>query len=138
MRHICAKFCIPNSFQSPDIGQNSDKDISDFEISGQSFINENYHNSRTSHDIDIKLGPVTKLDKRNAATSKKIEADIILTNCGVIVFFQFMANLHPSGTRILDAWSQKLTFSLTLTFRHIKTENRLKKFLTQLSYYSFE
>ena len=31
----------------------------------------NYHNSRTSNDIRMKLGQVTKLDKRNKATSKK-------------------------------------------------------------------
>ena len=33
-------------------------------ISGHSFIN----NSRTSDNIDMKLGPVTKLDKRNKTT----------------------------------------------------------------------
>ena len=45
-------------------------------------------NSRTSYDIDIKLGPVTKLDKRNTATSKKIDSDAMSENCDVIVFFQ--------------------------------------------------
>ena len=45
--------------------------ISDFRISGQSLIKGNCHNSRTSDDIDMKLGPVTKLDKRNKTTSKK-------------------------------------------------------------------
>ena len=39
-----------------------------FRISGQSLINKNYHNSRTCHDNDIELGPVTELDKRNTAT----------------------------------------------------------------------
>ena len=43
-----------------------------FRISGQSFIKENCHNSRVSADIDMKLGPVTKRDKRNKATSKKV------------------------------------------------------------------
>ena len=47
IKYILAKFSIPNSPQSPDIGQNSDGGISDFRISGQSFINENCHNSRT-------------------------------------------------------------------------------------------
>ena len=42
------------------------------DISGQSLIKENCHNSRTSGDIDIKLGPVTKRDKRNKTTSKKL------------------------------------------------------------------
>ena len=40
-RDICAEFGIPNSPQSPDIGQNSDGGISDFWISGQFFIKEN-------------------------------------------------------------------------------------------------
>ena len=37
--------------------------ISHFWISGQSFLNKNCHNPRTNHDVDIKLGPVAKLDK---------------------------------------------------------------------------
>ena len=49
----------------PDIGRNSDGGVSDFGISGQSLVRANGCNSRTSDDIDIKLGPVTKLDKRN-------------------------------------------------------------------------
>ena len=68
IRDIRAKFCIPNSLQSPDIGQSSDEVISDFRISSQSLIKENCHNSRTSDDIDMKLGTVTKLDKRNKTT----------------------------------------------------------------------
>ena len=73
IRDIRAKFGIHNSSQSPDIGQNSDEGISDFQISGQSLIKENCYNSRTSGGIDMKFGPVTKLDKRNKKkTSKKI------------------------------------------------------------------
>ena len=80
-------FGIPNLLQSPDIGQNSDGGISDFRISGQSLIKENCHNSRTSDDIDMKLGPVTKLDKRNKITSKKFDDDVISTNYDVVVVF---------------------------------------------------
>ena len=40
--------------------------------SGQSLIKRNCHNFRTSDDIDMKLGPVTKLDKKDKTTSKKI------------------------------------------------------------------
>ena len=64
MRNIRAKFGVPDFPQSPDIGQNSDGGISNFQISRQSLIKENDHNSRTSDDIDIKLGQVTKLNKR--------------------------------------------------------------------------
>ena len=69
---ICAKFGIDNLPQSPGIKQNSNGGISDIWISGQSFIRENCYNSRISNDIDIKRGPVTKLDQRNTATSKFI------------------------------------------------------------------
>ena len=43
-----------------------------------------------------------------------------MTPCQQIVtllyFFQFLANLQPSRSRIPDTWSIKLTFSLTVTF----------------------
>ena len=64
---------------SPEIGQNSDGCMSDFWISGQSFVQKNYH-------IDIKLRPVTKLDKRNTTTSKNYDIDVMLVNCDVIIF----------------------------------------------------
>ena len=35
----------------------------------------------------MKLGPVTKIDKRNTATSRKFDDDVMLGNCDVIVFF---------------------------------------------------
>ena len=77
--------------------------ISDFWISGQSLIKVNYHNSRTSDDIDMKLGPVTKLDKRNKTAPKKLT----MTSCWQVVtslsFFWFMANLELFGSRILDS-----------------------------------
>ena len=51
--------------------------FSDFHISGQSLIKRNCHNSRISDDIDMKLGPVTKLDKKNKTTSKKFDDDVM-------------------------------------------------------------
>ena len=48
--------------------QNLDGAISYFRSFDQSLIKENCHNSRTSDEIDMKLGPVTKLDKRNKKT----------------------------------------------------------------------
>ena len=106
------EFGIFNLPQSPDTGQNSDGSISNFRISDKSFIDENYHNSRTSHDTDMKLGPVAKVDKRNIARSKKLYDDNMSANCAVIVFFQFMANLKPSRNWILEAWSVKYKFLL--------------------------
>ena len=138
IRDIRAKFGIPNSAQSADIGQNPDGGISDFRIFSQSFINENCHNSRSSHDTDMKLGLVTKLDKRNTATSKKFDETSYRQVATSLSFFQFMTYLQPSGIRILDAWPIKLTLTLTTTFCLTKPENRTKNFLTQLPYNCFE
>ena len=65
----------------------SEKGISDFWISGQSLIKGNCHNSRTSDGIDMKLGPVTKLDKGNKTKSKKFDHEVMSQNCDVIVIF---------------------------------------------------
>ena len=87
--------------QPPDIGQNSDGGISDFQISGQSLIKENCHNSRTSEDIDMELGPVTKSYKRNKTTSKIFDNDVMSKNCDVTVIFsiygQFRAVWKPDS-----------------------------------------
>ena len=47
----------------------------------------NCHNSRTSDDINMRLGAVTKLDERNKKMSKKFEKDAVSANCDVIVIF---------------------------------------------------
>ena len=85
---------ITNSSQSPDIGQNSDGGISDLRISGQSLIKENCHNSRTSDDIDMKLGPITELDKRNEVTSKKLTMTSFWQIVTSLLFFRFIGNLE--------------------------------------------
>ena len=52
----------------------------------------------------MKLGPVTKLDKKNNKTSKKFENDVMSENCDVIVIFpiygQFGAIRKPDSGRI--------------------------------------
>ena len=40
----------------------------------------------------MKLGPVTKLDKRNKMMSKKFDHDIMSAIATSLSFFQFMAN----------------------------------------------
>ena len=55
--------------------------------SGQSLIKRNCHNSRTSDDIGMKFGTVTKPEKKNKTTSKKFEDDVMLENWDVIVMF---------------------------------------------------
>ena len=79
----------------------------------------------------MKLRPVTKLDKRNTEMSKKVDNDIMLTNCDVIIFIPINVQFPSIRSPIPDAWSIKLPFSLTITFY-------FKKSPKQLSYYSFE
>ena len=86
----------------------------------------------------MKLGPVTKLDKRNKITSKKFDDEVMSANCDVIVIFVFLTNLEQSGGRIPDAESVNFSFSLIVTFYPTKTENRTKESLTQFSHYCFE
>ena len=53
----------------------------------------------------MKLAPVTKLRKRNPETSKKVDDDVMLVNCDVIVIFliygQFGANWKPDSGRMV-------------------------------------
>ena len=42
----------------------------------------------------MKLGPLTKLDKRNKTTSKQFDVDVMPENCDVIAFFGILANLE--------------------------------------------
>ena len=67
--------------QFPNIGQNSDWGIFSFWISGQSLINKSCHNSRAGNEIEMKLGLVTKLEKRNTAISKRFENDVMPASC---------------------------------------------------------
>ena len=82
-----------------------DGGISDFRHSAQALLKENCHNSRTSYDIDMKLGPLTKIHKRNKKTSKKFGDNVMSENCDVIVIFfifgKFGATPKPdSGHRV--------------------------------------
>ena len=86
----------------------------------------------------MKLGPVTKLDKRNKTTSKKFDDDVMSENCDVIVIFpiygQFGAIRKPDSGRIVCKTYIFINSNLYLT----KSDNITKKSLTQLSYYCFE
>ena len=105
IRDVHVKFFIS---QSPNIEQNSDWCISDFPISGQSLIQGNCHNSRTSDDIDMKLEPVIWQEKQNNFKNLR------MTSCRKIVksvlFFQLTVNLEQSKSRILVAQSAKHFF----------------------------
>ena len=90
----------------------------------------NCRNSKTSDDIDRKLGSVTKLHKRNQTTSKKVDNDVMSKkNCDFIVIYgQFGAVQKLDSGRI----ACKSMFSLIVTFCLIKAENRTKELLTLL------
>ena len=104
IREVLVKFGILHSPQSPDIGQNSDELFSDFR-------------TRASDNIDMKLGSITKLDKRKETKSKKFDEDFISEIVTSLSFFQFTANLEQSRSRISDAYPVKL-----FAFQKLKTE----------------
>ena len=68
-----------------------------------------FHKSRTSDGADIKLGPVTKLNKRNKTTLKKFDENVTPENCDAITIFsiygQFGATRKPdSGCIVCKAF----------------------------------
>ena len=70
--------------------------MSDFQISGQIPYKQNLncHNSRTSNDNDMKLRPITKLEKRNAATIKKNKQTNKQNDDLVSAIFRLMVDLE--------------------------------------------
>ena len=78
----------------------------------------------------MKLGSVTKLEKRKDTRSKKIDDDFMPEIVTSLSIFQFMANMQQSGSRVPDAYPVKRIFSLIVIFYIPKTENRTKKSLT--------
>ena len=62
------------------------------------------------NNIDLKLGPVIKLDKRNKATSKKFDDDVMSANYDVVVFFLIYGQLgairKPISSIILKSFGQ--------------------------------
>ena len=92
-------------------------------------MKRNCHNSRISDDINIKLGPVTKLDKRNKTASNKIDDGVMPKNCDVIVIFsvydQFVAFRKSDSECIVC----KTYIFIIVTFYLTETVNRTKKSL---------
>ena len=103
-----------------------------FPISGllvKSLINKNCDNTWTSNNINIKLGPVTKIDKRNRSTQKN---DTASSNYDVIDIFTIYVYLQQSGSRISDTRSLFLTFSLIAVFYLTNLKTELQIFKTAL------
>ena len=64
----------------------------------------------------MKLGLVTKHDKKNKKLSKKFDDDFMLVTVMSFLYFQFMANVEQCESCILNSLSIKLTFSIIVTF----------------------
>ena len=76
---------IPISYQFPGMGQNQTAYFRFPDFWSMPF--KQCHNWRTSNDIDMKLGPLTKRNKKNTTTSKSIEDIVMQTNYVVRVDF---------------------------------------------------
>ena len=77
----------------------------------------------------MKLGPVTKLDKRNKTTAKKIDDDFILENWDFIdaifpVYGQFGAILKPDSRSIVFKTYIVINSNL-LSYKKLKTEKNI-------------
>ena len=75
----------------------------------------------------MKLEPVITLDKRNMATSKKFDDDIMSTNCNVIVIFPIYAQFGAIQKLDSKRMVWKTYFSLIVTFYHTKIEDLVQK-----------
>ena len=67
----------------------------------------------------MKLGPVTKIDKRNTATSRKFDDDVMLANCDVIVFFR----IYGQFAAIRKLYSRRMAYKT-----YIFINNNLKSY----------
>ena len=86
----------------------------------------------------MKLGPVTKFNNRNKATSKKLDLDVISKNCDVIAIFsiydQFRAIRKPDSGRMVCKIYIFINNNLLSYKRENGTENGNEKSLIQLSH----
>ena len=69
-------------------------------------MNKNCHNPRTSNYIDIKLGSLTKLDKRDTAVSEIFDDNVVSGNYDPPVIFRvygrFGAIQKPASRQVVD------------------------------------
>ena len=98
IRNIHAKFGIGNPPQSPSIGQ--DGCICNFPIYCQSLTKVNCHNSRTSDDIDMKFGLVTKFDQSNKTLFKNWQRRHVSKISHQCYFFNLWPISKPDSGRI--------------------------------------
>ena len=96
----------------------------------KSFINKNYHSSRTNNDIDMKFGPLTKHDNRSMTTLKKFGDGVTLANYDVIVILVICgwirAIWNPESGHII--YNSYIFIKSKASFYITKTKSRTKKF----------
>ena len=86
----------------------------------------------------MKLGAVTKLDKRNTSTSKIFDDYEMSTNCDVIAFYPIFSKCAAIRKPDSGCKVYKTCVFINSNPYSTKPENRTKKSLTQLLYYCFE
>ena len=88
------------------------------------WVQENCHNSKTSNDIDMNLGPVTKIDKRNKIKSKNWQRRHVRS----LLYHCHFSNLGSLWNNPEVSFRMpSFIFSLIGTLYLTKTENRVKK-----------
>ena len=96
----------------------------------KSFINKNFHSSRTNNDIDMKFGPLTKHDNRSMTTLKKFDDGVTLANYDVIVILVicswFRVIWNPESGHIIH--NSYLFIKSKASFYITKTKSRTKTF----------
>ena len=65
--------------------------------------NKNSSDYRTRNNIDLKLGPLSKLDKRHTMTSKKTLKALYWQFMRYSSIFGYMVDLEKSRSRLMDA-----------------------------------
>ena len=66
---------------------NSDEAFSILGFLVKSPLNKNCHSSATSNDINMKLRPLSQIEKRNTVISKKFDDEVISVKYDVIFIF---------------------------------------------------
>ena len=85
---------------------------------------ENCHTLGTSNDIDTTLGSITKLERRNTPTSKKIEEDLMAVNYDFIAIFANRGQFRP--IRKLDSSRQAYNTYIFINSNPISTKTETK------------
>ena len=79
----------------------------------------------------MKLGPVTKLDKRNKIMSKKFDDDTMSANCNIYVIFFIFGQLGAIQKPDSRCLVRKTCIFMKRNLLSSKKENTTKIFVTQ-------